>query len=66
MLAYERALGGQRLTVVCSFSAGEEEIVDIPLQGHVILCNYPTEEENGAADRDLKPFEAVAVLREVL
>ena len=66
VLAYERALGGQRLTVVCSFSAGEEEIVGIPLQGRVILCNYPTEEENGAADRDLKPFEAVAVLREVL
>ena len=64
VLAYERALGRQRLTVVCSFSAGEEETVGIPLQGYVILCNYPAEKENGAADRDLRPFEAVAVLRE--
>ena len=63
VLTYERSFGDQRLTVVCSFSGGEETI-DAALAntlqaGTVLIGNYA--ERNVASC--LRPFEAVAVLQ---
>ena len=63
VMAYQRSLGEQRLTVACSFS-GSRETIDPELAraltaGTVLVSNYS--EANGA--EELRPFEAVAVLR---
>ena len=61
VIAYERNLDGERLTVVCSFSGGEETIdatlAETLQAGSVLIGNY-------AERRDvLRPYEAVAVMR---
>ena len=61
VIAYERSLDGERLTVVSSFSGGEETIdatlAETLQAGSVLIGNY-------AERRDvLRPYEAVAVMR---
>ena len=62
VIAYERSLGGQRLTVVCSFSGSSETIgaalMDTLRAGSVLIGNYAERSELPA----LRPFEAVAAL----
>ena len=60
VIAYERSLGEQRLTVVCSFSGGEEAIdaalSDTLKAGTVLIGNYAERNDTSA----MRPFEAVA------
>ena len=62
VIAYERTLGKQRLTVVCSFSAHREticaELADMLQRGSVLIGNYTERSEPDS----LRPFEAAAVL----
>ena len=69
VFAYERALGNQRLTVVCNFSPDERNasFPDAPgaESGTVLLANGPKDQierfRNGALT--LRPYEAFAILR---
>ena len=61
VFAYERSLGGQCLTVVCSFS-GKNETIREDLAGRIrsgktLIGNYARHDSEGT----LRPFEAVAV-----
>ena len=65
VLAYERELDNQRLTVLCSFSGEPETLASPELeaafrQGQVLIGNY-----DGAMEtpHTLRPFEAAALLR---
>ena len=59
VFAYERNLDGKRLTVVCSFAPGEEQISFTVPEGKPLIGNYP----DAPAERNrLRPFEACAVL----
>ncbi|MBQ6205973.1 MAG: alpha-glucosidase C-terminal domain-containing protein, partial [Oscillospiraceae bacterium] len=64
--AYERKLGEQKLTVVCSFS-GHEETVTLAQNwsaGRVLIANGPENQLDRLVScrMTLQPFEAFAVL----
>ena len=59
VIAYERTLGSEKLTVVCSLSPGEETISFGLPAGKTLISNY----DGPAPDpHTLRPFEAAAVL----
>ena len=62
VIAYERSLGNDRLTVVCSFS-GNKETINVPelaaarKAGTVLIGNYAERSDM------LRPYEAIAVMQ---
>ena len=65
IMAYQRRLGEQVLTVLCSFSREAEtdfapELARALRDGEILIGNYPSAPEDG---NGLRPFEALAVLR---
>ena len=59
VIAYERTLGGEKLTVYCNLRG-----YDVPVQGlsecaggEILVCNYASAGEGGV----LRPFEARAI-----
>ena len=67
VLAYERSLGEERLTVVCSFGREPETIEADPswTAGRLLISNGPDDQQARSASGrlELGPFEAFAFLR---
>ena len=59
VLAYERNLDGQRLTVACNFSGNTATINAILPQGRILCDSY---EDAPSPTNTLRPFEAIAIL----
>lgn len=56
VIAYERTLGDEKLTVYCNLRGYEVPVSGMP-SGEILICNYAEAGENGV----LKPFEARAI-----
>ena len=54
VIAYERTLGDEKLTVYCNLRGYEVPFVD-PAKGDILICNYAAED---VTDSTLKPYEA--------
>ena len=62
VIAYERSLHGQVLTVLCNMTAAEVPCAPALREGCCLLTNYPEDATDEAASV-LRPFEAAAYLR---
>jgi len=70
VIAYERVLGSEKLTVVCSLTGEEVPVSSAFRKGTCLISNYPEESkvkegrpEESSADRTLlRPYEAAAYL----
>ncbi|MBQ9347573.1 MAG: alpha-glucosidase C-terminal domain-containing protein, partial [Oscillibacter sp.] len=64
VFAYQRALDGKRLTVVCSFS-GQPETAEAESAGEVLISNYGDRPSADGTEKklSLRPWEAFAVLQ---
>ena len=56
VIAYERTLGGESLTVICNFSGNDEKISGIDVKGRVLIGNW------SGSHKIMKPYEVLAVL----
>jgi glycosidase len=59
VIAYERTLGEEKLTVYCNLKGYEVPVADFA-KGEILISNYAAEELRDGA---LKPYEARVVVR---
>ncbi|MBQ8054444.1 MAG: alpha,alpha-phosphotrehalase [Lachnospiraceae bacterium] len=58
VIAYERTLGDEKLTVYCNLR-GTEVPAAYPAKGDILICNYAVED---VTDSTLKPYEARVIV----